>query len=78
MEIVRHGDKCIVKQEKSNKEVEAEVFHFNEKKTLTVVLNKSVKMTMTWNGKIYEGRMAGLDFVSDGPKVSRSTTGIRG
>ena len=78
MEISRHSDKCIVKQANSSKEVEAVVFEFNEHRSLTVVLNKSVKLPMTWNGKLYEGRMAGIDFVSSGPKVNRSTTSIRG
>ena len=61
MEVTRYGDKCIIKQEKSSKTVEAEVFDFNEGRSLTVVLNKSVKLPMTWNGKMYEGRMAGID-----------------
>jgi len=78
MEVTRVGDKCLVKQEKTNKSVEAEVLHFNEKRNLTVVLNKSVKMNMVWNGRQYEGRMSGFDFVTDGPVVSKSTTSMRG
>ena len=75
MEIVRYGDKCIVKQDNSSKTVEAIVFEFTEQKHLTVVLNKSVKLPMTWNGKLYEGRMAGIDFTSTGPTIQRNTTG---
>ena len=75
MEVTRYGDKCIVKQEKTSKTVEAEVFDFNEGRSLTVVLNKSVKLPMTWNGKMYEGRMAGIDFISNGPTVSKTKTG---
>ena len=56
METIRVGDKCIIKQDKTNKSVEAEVFDFKEKQNLTVVLNKSVKLNMVWNGKIYEGK----------------------
>ena len=78
MEVTRHGDKCIVKQANSSKEVEAVVFEFREQKNLTVVLNKSVKLPMTWNGKLYEGKMAGIDFVSHGPTLNKSTTSIRG
>jgi len=78
MEVVRYGDKCIVKQEKSSKTVEAEVLMFNEKRNLTVVLNKSVKLNMSWNGRMYEGRMAGIDFITEGPSVTKTTTGIRG
>ena len=51
---------------------------FKEKEVLNVVLNKSVKMSMKWNGKCYEGRMAGMDFISDGPAVSKTQTGSRG
>ena len=75
MEVTRYSDKCMVKQDKTTKEVEAVVYDFKEQKSLTVVLNKSVKLPMTWNGKMYEGRMAGIDFVSNGPKISKSTTG---
>ena len=75
MEIVRYGDKCTVKQATSSKTVEAEVFEFTEQKHLTVVLNKSVKLPMVWNGKLYEGRMAGIDFTSSGPSIQRNKTG---
>jgi hypothetical protein len=75
MEIVRYGETCTVKQVNTTKSVEAEVHEFREQKNLTVVLNKSVKLPMTWNGKMYEGRMAGIDFVSDGPSIKKSTTG---
>jgi hypothetical protein len=75
MEIVRYSDKCTVKQANSSKTVEAVVYEFTEEKHLTVVLNKSVKLPMTWNGKLYEGRMAGMDFTSIGPSIQRNTTG---
>jgi hypothetical protein len=51
---------------------------FNEGRNLTVVMNKSVKIMMTWNGRLYEGRSAGMDFTSDGPTVSKTKTGTRG
>lgn len=76
--ITRHSDSCQVKQTTSNKLVEAVVQDFREKEMLTVILNKSVKMSMKWNGRVYEGRMAGMDFVSDGPKLSYTQTGSRG
>jgi hypothetical protein len=75
MEVVRYGETCTVKQANSNKTVEAAVHEFKERQNLTVVLNKSVKLPMTWNGKLYEGRMAGIDFVTDGPSINRSTIG---
>ena len=75
MEVTRVGDKCVVKQDNSSKTVEAEVLSFNEKRNLTVVLNKSVKLNMAWNGRLYEGRMAGIDFTTEGPTITTSKTG---
>lgn len=75
MEVIRHSDKCMIKQANTSKMVEAEVYEFKEKDKLTVVLNKSVKLPMIWNGKMYEGKMAGLDFVTAGPSISKTTTG---
>ena len=76
--ITRHSDKCIVTQISSNRSIEAEVMNFSENRNLTVVMNKSVKMLMSWNGRVYEGRMAGLDFESHGPKVSKTSVSSRG
>ena len=75
MEITRVDSKCLIKQANNSKIVEAEVHEFKEKERLIVVLNKSVKLNMVWNGKLYEGKMAGMDFISDGPKVTKNTTG---
>ncbi len=76
--ITRYSDTCKVKQADGNKIVEAVVQEFIEHSKLVVILNKSIKLPMKWNGKVYEGRMAGLDFVSDGPVVSKTQTSIRG
>lgn len=75
MEITRIDSKCVIKQANSSKTVESEVHEFKEKEKLVVVLNKSVKLNMVWNGKLYEGKMAGIDFISEGPKVTKTTTG---
>ena len=73
--ITRHSDTCIVKQDPSGREIKGEIMSFNEGRNLTVVLNKSVKLMMTWNGRIYEGRSAGMDFTSDGPTISKTQNG---
>ena len=78
MEIIRHSKTCLVKQANSSKTVEAEIHDFKEQHHLVVVLNKSVKLNMIWNGKLYEGKMAGLDFVTNGPTINKTKTGIRG
>jgi hypothetical protein len=75
MELTRFSETCTIKQANSNKTVEAAVHEFKEQRNLTVVLNKSVKLPMTWNGKMYEGRMAGIDFVSEGPSIIKTKIG---
>jgi hypothetical protein len=77
-EILRHSETCKVRQANTSKLVDAAVHEFKDKDRLIVILNKSVKLPMKWNGKAYEGKMAGLDFISDGPTVNRTTTSIRG
>ena len=79
MEVNRVSTTCIVQQVgNSSKNVTAEVHEFKENERLTVVLNKSVKLPMKWNGRLYEGRMAGIDFVSTGPTVQKIKTSVRG
>jgi hypothetical protein len=78
MEITRHADTCKVQQVASRKLVDAEVMDFKEQERLVVVLNKSVKLNMVWNGKLYEGRMASMDFTSPGPTITKTITGVRG
>lgn len=76
--VTRHSNVCQVKNASNGKTVSAEIMSFNEARNLTVVMNKSVKLLMNWNGKAYEGRMAGLDFISDGPKLTKTQTASRG
>jgi hypothetical protein len=73
--ITRHSDTCIVKQVSSGREVKGEIMAFNKGRNLTVVMNKSVKLMMNWNGRLYEGRSAGMDFISSGPTISKTQTG---
>jgi hypothetical protein len=79
MEVSRISNTCVIQQVgNSSKNVIAEVHEFKENDKLVVVLNKSVKLPMKWNGRMYEGRMAGIDFVTAGPTVNKATTSIRG
>lgn len=73
-----NSDKCTVKAVASGKEMDAEVIAFHEKRNLTVAINKSVKLLMTWNGRVFEGKAAGMDFESNGPKVIVEYKSIRG
>ena len=72
---IRYDETCDVTQESTKRTVKAEVMAFNEGRNLTVVMNKSVKLLMNWNGRVYEGRMAGMDFVSNGPRGQKYTEG---
>lgn len=60
---------------KSSKTVEAVVDQFIFEQVLDVILNKSVKLKLKWNGKVYEGRGAGMDVESSGPTISYTQTG---
>jgi len=73
--VLRHSDTCQVKITKSSKSIEAVVSQFIFEDKLDIVLNKSVKLTLKWNGKCYEGRNAGMDFESAGPVVSKTQIG---
>jgi len=73
--ILRHSDTCQVKLAKNPTMVEAVVDQFVYEVALDVILNKSVKLKLKWNGKIYEGRSAGIDMESSGPTVSYTQTG---
>ena len=76
--MIRHSDTCIIKMAKSSKTVEAVVAQFVPEVALDVVLDKSVKLKLKWNGKCYEGRTAGMDIESAGPAVTYTQTGARG
>jgi hypothetical protein len=73
--ILRHSDTCQINVAGSSKTTEAVVQDFVEKESLTVIVNKTVKIGMLWNGKRYEGRSAGMDFESAGPTITRTQIG---
>jgi len=76
--VSRHSNTCKVTQVASKRVVEAEVQDFTEHDKLNVVINKSVRLSMKWNGRIYEGKGAGMDFESAGPHITRTQTSSRG
>ena len=77
-EVIRHSDTCSIEQVSTGKVIEGVVQDFKYQNRLVVILNKSVKLSLVWNGRIYEGRMAGLDFVTAGPVINRTQTSSRG
>lgn len=60
-------DTCEIICEDNGRKMVAEVLSFSKKKTLTVSVDRSLKLTLSWNGKIYEGNMGPISFVSNGP-----------
>jgi hypothetical protein len=76
--IIRHAETCKVKMSASGKTVDAVVDQFLFEQVLDVIINKSVKLKLKWNGKCYEGRSAGMDIESAGPAVSYTQTNTRG
>jgi hypothetical protein len=72
---VRYEPTCKITNEKTGQSIDAEVVSFNQTRNLTVVVNRSIKVLLNWNGRVYEGRAAGMDFISDGPKGQKYTEG---
>lgn len=63
------AETCEVTSENSGKTVLADILNFKEGEFLSVSLNKSVKVNLQWNGRIYEGKVSGMSFVSKGPTI---------
>lgn len=75
----RYDDKCkVIHINGNNRSADADILEFKEQKKLVVALGNAVKLHMAWNGKVYEGKQAGLEFVSDGPKIYKTQTVKRG
>lgn len=60
-------DTCEIILEDNGRKMVAEVLAFTKHKLLTVSVERSLKLTLAWNGKIYEGNMGSRSFVSNGP-----------
>lgn len=69
------AETCEVTCIDNNKTVLADILDFKQEKILIISLNKSVKLSMPFNGILYEGKMSGLTFISDGPKITTVKTG---
>jgi hypothetical protein len=65
---------AIVTNTRNNQSVEAEVDNVQSGKSLDVFL-ANTKIHMRWNGKIYVGNMAGMEFTTSGPKEIKRLKG---
>lgn len=61
-------EQCKITCANNGKTLDAYVMSFTEGKFLTVVIAE-MKINMKFNGKVYEGKSAGMDFTSNGPKI---------
>ena len=50
--------------------MDADVLSFKEEQFLSVAIAE-MKISMKFNGKLYEGKAAGMDFTTPGPKVTK-------
>lgn len=69
------SDTCEVICEDNGRKFVADILGFQKGKYLDIVLERSVKVPLKWNGKIYEGFMGGKSFVSDGPSIQNVKQG---
>lgn len=60
-------DKCSINCTDKDQIVEAEVMEFKPEQHLTVVLATN-KIHMKYNGRLYVGNAAGMEFTSQGPE----------
>ena len=70
--MIRYDETAIVTCVDNNKVVTAEVLSFIPKKTLSVSLDRSVKLELKYSEKNneYQGDLYGRTFVSKGPKAT--------
>jgi hypothetical protein len=61
-----YGNTAILTNTRNNQSVEAEVDDVRENNSLNAFISH-IKVHMKWNGKIYVGKMAGMEFTTPGP-----------
>lgn len=76
--IIIYSEKCKVTAVASNRTMDADILTFRIGEFMSVSMNRSVKLNMTWNGRCFEGRIAGMDFESAGPEIINVPRGPRG
>jgi len=70
-------DRCSVQCVDNDKILTGEVLSFKPEQHLSLSIQRSVKLEMRYNAitKVYEGKMAGLTFVTKGPTITNVSTG---
>ena len=62
-------DKCKLTCTSNGIIMDADVLSFKEEQFLSVAIAE-MKISMKFNGKLYEGKAAGMDFTTPGPKLT--------
>lgn len=70
------GETCEVTCEDNGRSVTADLLSFTKEKFISVSIEKSIRLNMTWNGKVYSGRMGKLTFNTFGPTIN--TVNVKG
>ena len=67
---IEYADKCEIHNTDRDKTMTVEVLDFLPQKKLVVSVQRSIKVTLTYNEyhKVYIGSMAGMEFTSHGPQ----------
>jgi hypothetical protein len=66
-------DKCKLTCTSNGIVMDADVLSFKEEQFLSVAIAE-MKISMNFNGKLYEGKAAGMNFTTPGPKVTKQYT----
>jgi hypothetical protein len=72
------GATCEVICEDNGRKMVADVLYYTKHKTLTVSIDRNIKLTMPWNGRLFEGFLGDKSFITDGPGVYQVTQGREG
>jgi hypothetical protein len=67
---MNYEDTCVITCTDNDKVMKGEILDFKEGKSLSVTLNRQVKIMLFYDvkAKKYIGHQAGLEFTTDGPK----------
>ena len=65
--IVEHT--CEIMCEDNGRRMVGEILSFREHDHCAVSVDRQIKLDMKWNGYVYESKMAGLSFTTDGPLI---------
>lgn len=74
MSRTEYEKKVMLTNTKSDVSVEADIDNFREGQRFDAFVATN-KIPMKWNGKVYVGNMAGMEFISSGPHVYRINQG---